>query len=141
MSSAISDTVQSDTIDPSDPQDAKLHVAAARHVEPMSEPVAVPKKFMASTWHQNTSLWKLITETRDPFKAMLYDLMYHGPLPQKEGKLPFISVWQQRMCLHACCPSSACYFCAFVPRGIATPPNASTPQNKEADRILLPLCR
>lgn len=81
---------------PNDPNDAKLLLAAARHVEPMKDPVAFPKKFMTSSWHANTSIWKLLTETRDPIKALLYDLMYLGPLPKKEGKLPVISVWDQR---------------------------------------------
>ena len=79
----------------SDRQDVKLSMAAA---EAKPETVTIPRTFMTSTWHQNTSLWKLINETKDPFKALLYDLMYHGPPTPKEGKLPVISVWQQRMC-------------------------------------------
>lgn len=81
---------------PNDPNDAKLLLQAARHTETMTEPVLVPKKFMSSTWHQNTSIWKLLTESKDPFKVLLYDLMYRGPLPKKEGKLPVVSIWEQR---------------------------------------------
>ena len=111
MTPAIADMVPFETIDLSDPQGIK--------------PVSVPKKFMTSTWHQNTSLRDLITEAKDPFKAMLYDLMYHGPLPQKEGKLPIISVWQQRMCPHYDSLDHA-LFCAPVSCGIAAGLNTPT---------------
>jgi len=126
---------------PSDPPDAaRLLAAAASYVDPMSGPVAIPKKFTTSTWHQNTSIWKLITETKDPFKVLLYELMYHGPLPQKESKLPFISSWQQRMCSHAyyfISPLFPRYFSSFIVYAAAAAPGASTLVHIQADRIPL----
>lgn len=107
-------------INPSDPPEtSKLLAAAASHVDPMSGPVAIPKKFTTSTWHQNTSIWKLITETKDPFKVLLYDFMYHGPLPQKEAKLPLISSWQQRRYSHLLLhlPLFPRYFSSFIAWG------------------------
>jgi hypothetical protein len=143
MDPVISDIVQSVTLNASDPQDAKLLAAAASHVDPMSEPVVIHKKFTTSTWHQNTSIWKLITETNDPFKVVLYDLMYHGPLPQKEGKLPFISSWQQRMCALAYCfilpffRIVARHFSSLIDYGVAAVLSALMPMHIQADRILL----
>ena len=71
---------------------------------------------MTSTWHHNTSPWKLITEAKDPFKALLHDFMYHGTPPRKEGKVPFISVWRQRkLALLIFLSFVPFYFCANAP--------------------------
>jgi len=132
MARATSDSVQPEMLNRSDRQGAKFSVAAA---DAKLETVAIPRTFMTSTWHQNTSLWKLITETKDPFKAVLYDLMYHGPPTHKEGKLPVISVWQQRMCF-SCLPtqSRVIFWHWKAPAALNAPNNELTESHP-------PLCR
>lgn len=51
-------------------------------------------RFMTSTWYKDATMFSLLTS--NPLKALLYNLMYMGPVPKLEGKLGVVSSFEQR---------------------------------------------